>query len=86
MAAGTVLADYDRREFQLAVDQAQADLGVAQQALARARATAVASEAALKRTQDSRPMLEADVARAESQFEFMRGRDGAHAAAARSAS
>jgi RND family efflux transporter MFP subunit len=73
VAMGTVLADYDRREFQLAVDQAQADLGVAQQTLARARATAVASEAALKRTHDSRPMLEADVARAESQFEFMRG-------------
>ena len=73
VVVGTVLADYDRREFQLAVDQAQADLGVAQQTRARARATAVASEAALKRTQDSRPMLEADVARAESQFEFMRG-------------
>jgi RND family efflux transporter MFP subunit len=73
VAVGTVLADYDRREFQLAVDQAQADLGVAQQTLARARATAVASEAALKRTQDSRPMLDADVARAESQFEFIRG-------------
>jgi RND family efflux transporter MFP subunit len=67
-----VLADYDRREFQLAVDQAQADLAAAQQALARAQATAVASEAALKRTRDSRPMLEADVARTESQLEFMR--------------
>lgn len=67
-----VLADYDRREFQLAVDQAQADLAAAQQALARAQATAIASEAALKRTRDSRPMLEADVARTESQLEFMR--------------
>jgi RND family efflux transporter MFP subunit len=72
VAAGTVLADYDRREFQLAVDQAQADLGAAQQALARARATAIASEAALQRTRDSKPMLEADVARTESQLEFMR--------------
>jgi RND family efflux transporter MFP subunit len=72
VAAGAVLADYDRREFQLAVDQAQADLGAAQQGLARARATAVASEAALRRARDSRPMLEADVARAESQYEFMR--------------
>src|SRR5262245_2344054 len=70
--ATAVLADYDRREFQLAVDQAQADLAAAQQALARAQATAVASEAALKRTRDSRPMLEADVARTESQLEFMR--------------
>jgi RND family efflux transporter MFP subunit len=72
VAAGTVLAEYDRREFQLTVDQAQADLGAAQQALARAQATAVASEAALRRARDSRPMLEADVARAESQFDFMR--------------
>jgi RND family efflux transporter MFP subunit len=72
VTAGAVLAEYDRREFQLAVDQAQADLGAAQQALARAQATAVASEAALRRARDSRPMLEADVARAESQFEFMR--------------
>jgi RND family efflux transporter MFP subunit len=72
VAAGAVLADYDRREFQLAVDQGQADLGAAQQALARAQATAVATEAALRRARDSKPMLEADVARAESQFEFMR--------------
>jgi cobalt-zinc-cadmium efflux system membrane fusion protein len=72
VAAGAVLAEYDRREFQLAVDQAQADLGAAEQALARAQATAVASEAALRRARDSRPMLEADVARAESQHEFMR--------------
>jgi RND family efflux transporter MFP subunit len=72
VVAGAVLAEYDRREFQLAVDQAQADLAAAEQALARARATAVAGEAALKRTRDSQPMLEADVARAESQLEFMR--------------
>jgi RND family efflux transporter MFP subunit len=72
VAAGAVLAEYDRREFLLAVDQAQADLGAAQQALARAQATAIASEAALRRARDSKPVLEADVARAESQFEFMR--------------
>jgi multidrug resistance efflux pump len=72
VTAGAVLAEYDRREFQLAVDQAQADLGAAQQALARAQATAVASEAALRRARDSKPMLEADVARAESQLDFMR--------------
>jgi multidrug efflux pump subunit AcrA (membrane-fusion protein) len=70
--AGAVLADYDRREFQLAVDQAEADLAAVQQALARAQATAVASEAALRRTRDSRPVLEAEVARTQSQFEFMR--------------
>jgi RND family efflux transporter MFP subunit len=72
VTAGAVLADYDRREFELAVDQTQADLAAAQQALARAEATALASEAALRRTRDSRPVLEADVARAESQLEFMR--------------
>jgi multidrug efflux pump subunit AcrA (membrane-fusion protein) len=70
--AGAILGDYDRREFQLAVDQGQADLAAAQQALARAQATAVASEAALRRTRDSRPVLEAEVARTQSQFEFMR--------------
>ena len=72
VAVGSVLADYDRREFMLAVDQAQADLGAAQQTLARAQATAIAGEAALRRTRDSKPMLEADVARAESQAEFAR--------------
>ena len=72
VTAGAVLAEYDRREFQLAVDQAQADLGAAQQALARSQATAVASEAVLRRARDSKPLLEADVARAESQLEFMR--------------
>jgi RND family efflux transporter MFP subunit len=70
--AGAILADYDRREFQLAVDQAQADLAAAEQTLARAQATAVASEAALRRTRDSRPVLESEVARTQSQFEFMR--------------
>ena len=69
---GAILADYDRREFQLAVDQAQADLAAAEQTLARAQATAVASEAALRRTRDSRPVLESEVARTQSQFEFMR--------------
>jgi membrane fusion protein, multidrug efflux system len=72
VTAGAILAEYDRREFLLAVDQAQADLGAAQQALARAQATAIATEAALRRARDSKPMLDADVARAESQFEFMR--------------
>jgi membrane fusion protein, multidrug efflux system len=70
--AGAVLADYDSREFQLAVDQARADLVAAQQTLARAQATAAASEAALKRTRDSRPVLEAEVARTQSQLDFMR--------------
>jgi cobalt-zinc-cadmium efflux system membrane fusion protein len=72
VAAGAVLADYDRREFQLAVEQAQADLAAARESLARARATALASEAQLRRVRDSKPMLEADVARAQSQHEWAR--------------
>lgn len=72
VTAGAVLADYDPREFQLAVDQARADLNAAEQSLARAQATAVASDAALRRVRDSLPVLEADVARAESQLAFMR--------------
>ena len=48
---GQVLAEYDAREFELAVKQAEADLVAAQQSLARARATVVASEAALRRAQ-----------------------------------
>lgn len=52
--AGAVLADYDRKEFELAVDQAQA---------------AVAAAAAqLSRQRDTLATLEAEVARAESQF------------------
>jgi RND family efflux transporter MFP subunit len=70
VAAGTVLADYDRREFQLTVDQAQADVLGSRELLARARATALASEAQLRRVRDSLPMLEADVNRAQSQHEW----------------
>ena len=68
--AGAILAEYDRREFQLAVDQTQADLLGSREALARARATALASEAQLRRARDSLPMLEADVNRAQSQHEW----------------
>ena len=46
---GQVLAEYDAREFELAVKQAEADLLSARQSLARARATVGASEAALRR-------------------------------------
>jgi len=54
--AGAVLADYDRKEFELAVDQAQA---------------AVAAAAAqLSRQRDALATLEAEVARAESQLEW----------------
>ncbi|HEU5323107.1 MAG TPA: efflux RND transporter periplasmic adaptor subunit [Methylomirabilota bacterium] len=72
VAAGAVLAEYDRREFELAVDQAQADVLAAREALARARATVASSEASRRRVRDSQPMLQADVARAESQHEWAR--------------
>jgi RND family efflux transporter MFP subunit len=72
VAAGATLAEYDSREFRLAVDQAQADLAVAREALARAHATATASEASLRRAQDGVASLEAEVTRAQSQLEWSR--------------
>lgn len=72
VSAGDTLAEYDRREFQLSVDQARADLGAARESLARAQAQVAASEAALRRVIESRAALEADVARAQAQVEFMR--------------
>jgi RND family efflux transporter MFP subunit len=69
---GAVLAEYDKREFQLAVDQARADLGAAREALARAQATVAASEASLRRAKDNLATLEADVVRAQSQLEWAR--------------
>ncbi|MBI4638238.1 MAG: efflux RND transporter periplasmic adaptor subunit [Candidatus Rokubacteria bacterium] len=70
VAAGTPLADYDRREFQLAVDQAQADLGAARESLARAHANVAAAEAQLRRMRDTLATLDAEVARAQSQHEW----------------
>lgn len=70
VTAGTVLADYDRREFELAVQQAEADFHVAQESLGRAKATAAASAAQVKRTRDTKESLEADVARAQSQYDW----------------
>ncbi|MBI2159361.1 MAG: efflux RND transporter periplasmic adaptor subunit [Candidatus Rokubacteria bacterium] len=70
VAAGAVLAEYDRREFQLAVDQAQADLNGTHEAGARARANATATEAQLRRVRDTLTTLEADVARAQSQLDW----------------
>ncbi len=54
--AGQVVADYDRREFELAVDQARA-------AVAQAAAN-------LRRQRDALATLEAEVARAQSQYEW----------------
>ena len=67
---GTVLAEYDAREFELAVKQAEADLLSAQQSLARARATVESSEAALRRTKDSLVSLEAEVTRTRSEVDW----------------
>lgn len=72
VVAGATLAEYDRREFELAVDQARADLGAARESLARAQATVAASEASLQRVKDNRAALDADVVRAESQVQWMR--------------
>jgi RND family efflux transporter MFP subunit len=58
VTAGMTLAEYDRREFQLTVEQAQADLSAARESLSRAQATAAS--------------LEAEVARAQSQTEWAR--------------
>lgn len=68
--AGSVLAEYDRREVQLAVDQASADVLAAREALARARAALAGADAQLRRVRDGLASLEADVARARSQFEW----------------
>jgi len=70
VSRGKVLAEYDAREFDLAVKQAEADLLSAQQSLSRARATVGASEAALRRANDNLETLEAEVARSRSQLEW----------------
>jgi RND family efflux transporter MFP subunit len=72
VAVGAVLAEYDAREFELAVAQAEADRAAARQTLARARASLEASQAALRRARDSLASLEAEVARARSQVEWTR--------------
>ena len=67
---GTVLAEYDAREFELAVKQAEADLLSAQQSLARARATVQSSEAALRRAKDNLVTLDAEVTRTQSEVDW----------------
>jgi RND family efflux transporter MFP subunit len=67
---GKVLAEYDAREFELGVQQAEADLLSTQQSLARARATVQASEAALRRAKDNLVTLEAEVTRTRSEAEW----------------
>jgi RND family efflux transporter MFP subunit len=67
---GQVLAEYDAREFQFAVAQAEADLLSAQQTLDRTRATLRSGEAALRRASDNLASLDAEVARTRSQVEW----------------
>ncbi len=69
---GQPLADLDRREANLAVDQMQADLLAARENHARARAAVDASRANLERVRESRRGLEADVERARADAEWKR--------------
>jgi RND family efflux transporter MFP subunit len=70
VSRGDVLAEYDAREFVLAVKQAEADLLSAEQSLARSRAAVQSSEAALRRAKDNLAMLEAEVARTQSELDW----------------
>jgi RND family efflux transporter MFP subunit len=70
VSRGKVLAEYDAREFELAVRQAEADLLGAQQSLSRARAAVESSEASLRRAKDNLASLQAEVARARSQVDW----------------
>lgn len=69
---GQPLADLDRREADLTIDQLQADLSAARENFARARAAADASRANLERVRDSRWSLAADVERARADAEWKR--------------
>ncbi len=78
--AGQLLAELDRREADLTLDQLLADLFAARENLARARAAADASRANLQRVRDSRRALAADVERARAeaawkQLELERSRE-----------
>ena len=68
--AGQPLAELDRREADLGLDQLQADLLAARENLARARATADGSRANLQRIRASHPALAADVDRARADAEW----------------
>jgi len=76
VAPGKVLAEYDAREFQLAVEQAEADLLSTRQSLSRARTAVGASEAALRRATDTFSALDAEVARTQSQLDWAKSELG----------
>ena len=69
---GQPLADLDRREADLTVDQLNADLVAARENLARSRAAADASRANLERIRESRRGLGADLERARADAEWKR--------------
>jgi RND family efflux transporter MFP subunit len=62
--AGQVVAELDRREFELAVEQAEAEMQAAADTLRRARAQVEAARAGLQQVRDGRRALEANLARA----------------------
>jgi HlyD family secretion protein len=62
--AGQVLAELDRREFQLAVEQAEAGAHAAGDTLRRTRAEVQVAQAQLQQVSDSRRALDANLARA----------------------
>lgn len=62
--AGQVVAELDRREFEMAVEQAEAGVQAAADGLRRARAQVQAAEASLRQIGDGRRTLEANLARA----------------------
>jgi membrane fusion protein (multidrug efflux system) len=68
--AGQPLAELDRREADLGLEQLQADLLAARENLTRARATAEGARANLQRIRASRPALAADVDRARADAEW----------------
>lgn len=76
VAPGKVLAEYDAREFQLVVEQAEADLLSTRQSLSRARTAVGASEAALRRVKDTLSALDAEVARTQSQLDWAKSELG----------
>jgi len=76
VAPGKVLAEYDAREFQLAVEQAEADLLSTRQSLSRARTAVGASEAARRQVKDNLSALDAEVARTQSQLDWAKSELG----------
>lgn len=70
--AGQLLAELDRREAALGIDQLAADLAAAGDNLARVQAAVVGSQATLQRIRDHRRVLEADVARTRADVEWRR--------------